>query len=164
MVGLPCSGKTTLAKQLEQEFSALRLTPDEWHIRLFGQDVNEKEHDDRHNLVEALLWSVAARVLVLGLDVILDFGFWSRIERNDFRSRAIKLGTDLKIHYLEVSDEVLVARLAIRNAQFPGSTFRIPETKLKEWAAIFEPPSQEEIEYTWTYQVESFGVEAIKRA
>ena len=32
MVGLPCSGKTTLAKQLEQERSALRLTPDEWQI------------------------------------------------------------------------------------------------------------------------------------
>ena len=32
MVGLPCSGKTTLAKQLEQERSALRLTPDEWQV------------------------------------------------------------------------------------------------------------------------------------
>lgn len=30
MCGLPGSGKTTLAKQLERERSALRLTPDEW--------------------------------------------------------------------------------------------------------------------------------------
>ena len=29
MVGLPCSGKTTLAKKLEVERAALRLTPDE---------------------------------------------------------------------------------------------------------------------------------------
>jgi predicted kinase len=29
MVGLPCSGKTTLARTLEHERSALRLTPDE---------------------------------------------------------------------------------------------------------------------------------------
>src|SRR5690242_19062107 len=35
IVGLPCSGKTTLARQLERQYSALRLTPDEWHIRLF---------------------------------------------------------------------------------------------------------------------------------
>jgi predicted kinase len=36
VVGLPCSGKTKLARHLEQEVSALRLTPDEWHMRLFG--------------------------------------------------------------------------------------------------------------------------------
>jgi predicted kinase len=28
--GLPGSGKTTLARSLEQEYSALRLTADEW--------------------------------------------------------------------------------------------------------------------------------------
>ena len=30
--GLPCSGKSTLAKQLELELSALRLTPDQFGI------------------------------------------------------------------------------------------------------------------------------------
>lgn len=44
MVGLPCLGKTTLARTLEREQSALRLTPDEWHIRLFGQGAEEPEH------------------------------------------------------------------------------------------------------------------------
>lgn len=37
IVGLPCSGKTTLARQLETEYAALRLTTDEWHIRLLGE-------------------------------------------------------------------------------------------------------------------------------
>ena len=46
MVGLPCSVKTTLARQLEQEVSALRLTPDEWHTRPFGYDVEEEEHNE----------------------------------------------------------------------------------------------------------------------
>jgi hypothetical protein len=45
MVGLPCSGKTTLAKKLEHELPALRLNLDEWHICLFGQDAEEPEHD-----------------------------------------------------------------------------------------------------------------------
>ena len=85
--GLPCAGKTTLAKRLEQQFSALRLTPDQFHIRLYGQDAEEQEHDARHDLIEAMLWEVAARVLSLGVNVILDFGFWSRSEREDYRSR-----------------------------------------------------------------------------
>ena len=40
MVGLPFSGKTTRAKALERELGALRLTPDEWHLKLFGQTVS----------------------------------------------------------------------------------------------------------------------------
>ena len=60
MVGLPFSGKTTLARKLEQECSALRLTPDEWQIRLFGQDAKEPEHDSRHSLIEAMLWNIAS--------------------------------------------------------------------------------------------------------
>ncbi|WP_368780995.1 AAA family ATPase [Alicyclobacillus fastidiosus] len=34
MVGLPCSGKTTLSRELETRHNALRLSPDEWHIPL----------------------------------------------------------------------------------------------------------------------------------
>jgi predicted kinase len=32
------SGKTTLAKRLELQHSAVRFTPDEWMARLFGED------------------------------------------------------------------------------------------------------------------------------
>src|SRR5215212_8471029 len=60
MVGLPCSGKTTLAQKLEHELPGLRLTLDEWHIRLFGQDAEEPEHDARHSLIEAILWNIAS--------------------------------------------------------------------------------------------------------
>jgi len=47
MVGLPGSGKTTLARSLEKEYSALRLTPDEWHTALFGYDVEQEQQDAR---------------------------------------------------------------------------------------------------------------------
>lgn len=132
LCGLPCAGKTTLARHLAQEYSALRLTPDEWHTRLFGQDAEEEAHDARHNLIEALLWDIAARVLTLGVDVILDFGFWGQSEREDYRARAARLGASSEIHFLYVPDEVLLDRLATRNAQLPQGVFFIPETKLKE--------------------------------
>lgn len=146
MVGLPCSGKTTLARKLEKKYSALLLTPDEWHVRLYGQDMDEDEHDARHDLVENLLWDVGARALVIGVDVILDFGFWGRSERDDFRSQATKLGADFKIHFLDVPEKELLERLALRNANLPPHTFPLTETMLKEWALLFEPPSQEELE------------------
>ncbi|GGF28826.1 hypothetical protein GCM10010954_29900 [Halobacillus andaensis] len=152
MVGLPCSGKTTLARKIEKKYSALRLTPDEWHTRLghdFGYNMTElKEaiHNARHDAVESLMWDVAARILLLGVDVILDFGFWSRSERDEFRSRAKELGAEFKIHFNDLSQEELFERLRNRNAQKPDATFVIPESKLKEWIQTFEPPSPEELE------------------
>src|SRR5918999_1193467 len=88
MCALPGSGKTTLAKQIERERRALRLAPDEWIVRLFGSSLTPPTLDWCRDPVEAVQWSVAERALSLGINVILDFGFWSRQEREDFRGRA----------------------------------------------------------------------------
>ncbi len=146
IVGLPCSGKTTLAGKLEIERSALRLTPDEWQIRLFGQDAEEPEHDARHGLIEAMLWEIASRALVLGMDVILDFGFWAREEREDFRLRAKRLGAASEVHYLEVPEDELLRRLAARNSEPSEKSFHISEEKMKPWIAFFQRPTPDELE------------------
>src|SRR5579864_3622 len=127
MVGLPCSGKTTLARKLEREQSALRLTTDEWHVSLFGQDAEEPEHDARHSLIEAMLWTVASRALELGTNVILDFGFWAREEREDYRARAKALGASSEVHFLDVPPDELMRRLIARNLQPSPTDFYIPE-------------------------------------
>jgi predicted kinase len=145
MVGLPCAGKTTLARQLEKEQSAIRLTPDEWQLTLFGQDATDPEHNARHNLIEAMLWDLAARLLVLGTDVILDYGFWAREEREDFRVRAENLGASSEVHFLDVPAEELLRRLAVRNSEISPGAFRIPEAMMKSYMAVFEVPTADEL-------------------
>src|SRR4030065_444745 len=125
MVGLPFSGKTTLAQKLESEKAALRLTPDEWQVRLFGQDAEEPEHDVRHTLIEIMLWNIASRALALGTNVILDFGFWAREEREDFRLRAKQLGASSEVHFLDVSEDELMRRLAVRNSKTSPERFHV---------------------------------------
>jgi predicted kinase len=152
MVGLPFSGKTTIARALEATHSALRLTTDEWHIRLFGDDFRDADdlgherHNSRHEVLESLLWDVAMRALVLGVDVVLDFGCWTKSEREEFRARAHQLGANVRIHFTDASEEVLLARLATRNAERPEGTFNIPQSELKAWIGLFEPPSKDELE------------------
>ena len=145
MVGLPFSGKTTLARKLEQERSALRLTPDERQVRLFGQDAKEPEHDTRHSLIEAMLWKIASRALELGTNVILDFGFWAREEREDYRLRAKQLGASSEVHFLDVPEDELLRRLEERNSQPSQESFYISVEMMKPWIEFFQRPTPDEL-------------------
>ena len=140
MVGLPCSGKSTWARALEERTGALRLTPDEWHLRLFGQDADHPDHDRRHQTVEGLMWEVAEAVLRRGGDVILDFGFWTRSEREEAAARAARLRAGTRIHYASVPQEELLRRLRMRNGAPGAEAFIISEAGLRRWATLFEPP------------------------
>ena len=146
MCGLPGSGKTTLAGQLEHERHALRLTPDEWIVRLFGNQLTLPTLDWCRDPVETVQWAVAERALSLGINVILDFGFWTRGEREEFRSRASALGARSEVHFLDVGREILSERLAQRNACLPEYAFQVTEAQIDLWWALFEPPTPDELQ------------------
>jgi predicted kinase len=145
MCGLPCSGKTTLARRLEQERHALRLTPDEWIAQLLSEEWDQAELDRLRAPVEAVQWEVAARVLALGLDVILDWGLWGRGERDDYRARGEARGARVEVCFLDVPRAGLSARLAARNAALPPGAFRVTEEQLDLWSTWFEAPTEEEL-------------------
>ncbi len=138
VVGLPGAGKTTLAKRLEAELPALRLTPDEWMVPLFG----ESEAGGKRDAVEGLLIGVAMRSLRLGVDVVLDFGVWSRDERTGLRHLAADVGSMTRLHYLSVEPEEQWRRLAARD---DPRSFRIARAEMDGYATLFETPTVEEL-------------------
>jgi len=143
--GLPGSGKTTIAKQIESSQSALRLCPDEWIESLLADNTDTAELDRLRTPVESVQWDVAKRVLTLGINVVLENGFWSRDERARNRSRAEVLGAQVKLIYLNVDRDELWARLSKRNKNLPSGTFVVREDQLDLWLSWFEPPTPEEI-------------------
>jgi predicted kinase len=145
MVGLPGSGKTTRAKELEVEHHMLRLTPDEWVEPLYGPGLSGEKLDAVRDPIEAVQWQVARRALQLGVDVVLDFGFWSRTERQSFRERAAEVGAETKLCYLPVAFDELTERLERRNASLPPHTFHISREQILLWWSLFEPPDEEEM-------------------
>ena len=145
MIGLPCSGKTTYAKELAVRERALLLTPDVWQLKLFGQDFPGPYHDKRHSDIESIMWDVAKSVLSLGTSVILDFGCWARVERDDFRSRANDLGVGFKLHYMDVPYSELYSRLEERNQNLPEGAFKIPKEEMDRFITVFQPPDADEL-------------------
>ena len=148
--GMPGSGKTTLARRIEQEQPALRLTADEWLFELFGPPAEPPEvmrgaPSERRTAVEALQWQVAAAALRRGVDVVLDWGVWTRQERDDYRARAHALGARTVVRLLEVSREEQWRRISARNAALPPGTLAIEEQYLDLWATWFERPTEDEL-------------------
>jgi len=145
--GLPGSGKTTLAKQLEVTQNALRLCPDEWITQILDNPNDIPELDRLRSPVESLQWDVAKRALSLGINVILENGFWSREERNYFRDEAEDFGANVELHYLDVDIDELWRRISKRNADLPPDTFHVSKENLEEWAKSFETLSEDEMPF-----------------
>ena len=143
--GLPGAGKTTLAKRLEHERAALRLTSDEWIAPLFDGDIERSKLEARRSLVEALQWEVAARVLASGVDVILDWGFCLRREREEYRSRAEALVARAELRFLDVPRSDLRTRLANRSANLPPEAYYMDGAQLDLWSNRFERPTSVEL-------------------
>jgi predicted kinase len=139
--GLPGAGKTALARQLAVDRSALRLTQDEWLIALGSSpwDASTREKVDHE------LWRLAQEVLRLGLSVVLDFGLWTRIERDEMRSVARGLGVGVELHYLDVPTDELWRRIEARNFEAPWNGYPIGRADFDEWLSIFQAPDPAEL-------------------
>jgi predicted kinase len=141
IVGLPGAGKTSRAKELEIGAPALRLTPDEWQIALFG----DENPMDKRDLVEGKLIQLGMRAAELGVNVVLDFGFWSEDERSALRWIAGTVGARSQVVYLPIDDEEQRRRVTTRFATTPGETFHISDVELEQWRAWFEAPDDDEL-------------------
>jgi len=87
--GKICAGKTTYAKKLAEEIGAVILSVDEITLALFGQHLGDK-HDEMVEKTKKYLFGKAAEIISVGVNVILDWGFWTREERQyavTFRKR-----------------------------------------------------------------------------
>jgi predicted kinase len=139
--GLPGAGKTNLATQLAADRSAVRLTKDEWLWALGSTPWDEPTREK----VDRELWRLAQELLRLGVSVVLDFGLWARIERDEMRSAARGLGVAVELHYLDVPTDELWRRIAARNSEPPWDSHPIRSADLDRWLREFQAPDAAEL-------------------
>jgi predicted kinase len=139
--GLPAAGKTTIAVELAANRNAVRLTKDEWLFALGSSPWDEPTQVKLENE----LWLLAQEILRLGLSVVLDFGLWARVERDEFRAAARSLGVGVELHYLDVPIDELWRRIEVRNSEPPWDSCPISRAHLDEWAMSFQAPDIDEL-------------------
>jgi len=142
MVGLPSAGKTSRARELASTWNALRLTPDEWMIPLFGQE----QPEGKRNVLEGRLLWLALSALRIGVNVVLDFGVWAKVERSALRALATSVGATSELVYLPVDEEEQWRRVQARALTDSATTFEMTQADLEQWRPMFQPPDTSELE------------------
>jgi predicted kinase len=143
------AGKTTFARQLERDIPAIRFSHDEWMVRLYGDDPPIEQFAIFYWRIHEQVEEIWLRCLELGLDVVLDFGFWTRQERDETRAKIIALGAEARLYRLTCPEDEAWRRIEKRNANLQGSLLIVRNT-FEMFKERFEPldPDETRIEIT----------------
>ena len=85
------------------------------------------------------------RAAELGVNVVLDFGFWSKDERSALRWIAGTVGARSQVVYLPIDPAEQRRRVATRLATTPAETFCMSDVELEQWQAQFQAPDDDEV-------------------
>ena len=143
------AGKTTFARQLERNIPAIRFSHDEWMVRLCGDDPPIDQFAVFYWRIHEQVEEIWLRCLELGLDVVLDFGFWTRQKRDATRAKIEALDAEARLYRLTCPEDEAWQRIEKRNANLQGSLLIVRNT-FDVFKERFEPldPDETRIEIT----------------
>ncbi|MBU5442225.1 ATP-binding protein [Paenibacillus sp. MSJ-34] len=146
MCGVAGSGKTTFAQKLEKEgFVRLSIDEDIWakHGR-YGVDYPERNYESYQEESEIKLRGVLINLIQAKHPVVIDFSFWQRQRRNEYKQLIERHGGVWKLIYLKVQPDELRRRLLVRSERFDANAaFPITEDTLTRFLSGFETPTGE---------------------
>lgn len=146
--GKICSGKSTYSQKLRKLHGAVILSVDEITLALFGKDVGEK-HDLYVERAEKYLFEKSVEIIESGINVILDWGFWTKRERDFARKFYGDKKIECEFHYIDITDEEWARRLEKRNAAITAGeldAYYVDEGLTQKFKDMFEVPEKSEID------------------
>lgn len=140
MCGPSGSGKSTYARHLERG-GMVRLSIDAelWRRGVFAVP----PPDIIRNEIVVILQAQLLRLVAEGQDVVLDFSFWSRQMRDDYRQLLAPSGVVPETVYLATARETVLERVQARRGRHPDD-FMLTETLAAQYFDHFEPPTPAE--------------------
>lgn len=140
MCGPSGAGKSTVARRLEQE-GMVRLSFDAemWRRGITTVPLTPGLRAE----IEADLRARLLSLVAAGTDVVLDFSFWSRAMRADYRRLLAPTGVVPETLYLATDRATCLERMAERRGSH-GDDFALPPGLAEQYVDQFEPPSTDE--------------------
>ena len=145
--GKICSGKTFYSRELAAGTNAIILSCDELS-RIIDRNVSvdSDKYDSIAKELKSYLLKRAAEIANHGVNVVLDWGFWTEKDRISTSEFFSENGCETEWHYLDVSDEQLRKNIEKRNASLSESDYFVDEGLLEKCLSRFEAPGKESID------------------
>lgn len=145
MCGVAGSGKTTFSKQLEKEgFVRLSIDEEIWatHGR-YGLDYPSGRIEEYKIKAENKLRNLLIKLISEKKQVVIDFSFWERKKRDQYKQLIENSGGKWKLIYIKVHPDDLRERIKIRNKRVDANAFPVTEEMLDSYLNGFEIPKDE---------------------
>lgn len=147
--GKICSGKSYYANQMKDKENAVILSTDE-----ATYDLIDNEQGEFYNAfaerVNKYLMKKAIEIVNAGCNVILDWGFWTKGERQETTKYFNQFGIDVEWHYVDIELSRWQQLIDERNAKIQngngGSDFYVDEGLMEKLLSKFEVPKRDEID------------------
>ncbi len=146
--GMICSGKSFLARSLKGKYNGVILSTDEITLAL-PQEAIRDCFDEVSRGVNSYLLEKSVQIINAGVDVILDWGFWKRSDRDQVRTFFAERNVEAVMYYLDTDEQTLASNTARRNELVKrGETtaFYVDEGLAEKCRTLFEIPSEDEID------------------
>lgn len=134
-------GKTTYAKKLAAEISAIRFTHDEIMLQRYGRTPDNFATQCKE--VDNYIKQQTVKKIKSGKSVILDYGFWSKKDREEYYDWAKKITPDVILHILDCELSVAKERVLQRTKNNENELF-IDESCFNDRLKQFEPYQSQE--------------------
>lgn len=139
------AGKTTFARKLEKETGAIRITKDEWMIKIFGNKItSDKNFQEYDKKVTELAKDFAFKILKSGGDVIIDEGFWVKSQRDEIKKKILNIGAKPILYYVECPVEQMRERVINRSENPSVDSFEINAEMFDSYLKYWQPPEEDE--------------------
>lgn len=142
MCGVAGSGKTTFAKQVEKKgFVRLSIDEEIWatHGR-YGIDYPMDKIEEFKIAAENKLRKYLVELVQNKQQVVIDFSFWNRKRRDEYKQLIEQTGGKWELIYLKVDPVEVKRRIKIRNEQVDANAFPVSEEILQRYMEGFEVP------------------------
>ena len=153
LCGKICSGKSTYSQKLRKSQKAVILSVDDITLTLLGQNGGDTL-DVYVEKLEQYFFQKSVEIVETGINVVLDWGFWTKTERDFAKQFYGSRGIEYEFHYISINDEEWYRRLEKRNKDVlekKSDAYYVDEGLAEKFKSIFEIPGKDEID-VWVEQ------------
>ena len=115
LCGKIASGKSFYANEIQKKTKATILSVDDLMLKISDSCLGT-HHDDMALRCEHFFYNLAEQIIGNGGEVVIDFGYWLRKEREEAKQYFKKRGIAVELHYVNIAEDKRLEQLEYRNA------------------------------------------------